>query len=115
MISNLQIIGMEDVKEFINGTWGSDEIAVLFFKSETCGQCKLMLPQMERIQALKPECVIYKVDIDKNPDLVEWFSIRSLPSIVIIKNGMEISKNIGVMPMPVICKLIDDAVKNIGQ
>jgi len=64
---------------------GSSALALIEFMAPWCGPCKSMEPHLEAIDG-KPAAV-FKVDIDKNPDLALKFGIRGVPSMILMKNG----------------------------
>ena len=68
------------------------------FWAAWCGPCKAMAPQFERAAAtLEPHFRLLKVDIDQSPDVAGRFSIRSVPTLLFLKNGKEIARTAGAM------------------
>jgi thioredoxin 2 len=61
-----------------------------------CGPCKAMAPHFERAAAaLEPRFRLLKVDIDQAPDLAQHFGIRSVPALLLLKNGKEVARTAG--------------------
>lgn len=68
------------------------------FWAAWCGPCKAMAPQFERAAAmLEPGIRLLKADIDQSPDLASRFSIRSVPTLLLLKNGKEITRRSGAI------------------
>jgi len=76
----------------------SSEKCMIDFYATWCGPCKAMEPILESVTADLGEGKIYKVDVDKNRDLVEKFGIRSVPTFLFFENGEEINRKSGVIP-----------------
>ena len=70
---------------------GRTELPVVVdFWAPWCGPCRMMAPQFERAaRELKGRAVLAKVDSDDNPGLSARFSIRSIPSLLMLQRGVE--------------------------
>ena len=80
------------------------------FWAAWCGPCKAMAPQFERAAAtLEPHFRLLKVDIDQSPDVTSRFSIRSVPTLLLLKNGQEIARTAGAMNAQVIAAFAQEA------
>lgn len=60
---------------------------VLDFYAQWCGQCKMVSPKVSEISDNKKDYLFYKVDADKQPELVEKYKITNLPTFVVLENG----------------------------
>ncbi|MGL4946033.1 MAG: thioredoxin, partial [Fusobacteriaceae bacterium] len=67
----------------------SQELVVVDFWAEWCGPCKMLGPILEEIVS-ETEYKICKVDVDRNSELSSQYKIRSIPTILIFKNGEKI-------------------------
>ena len=75
---------------------GKNTVVVDFYAS-WCGPCAALAPVIEEIvQAKEVQAAIYKCDIDQNVSLAEQFHVMSVPTLVIFKNGEEVSRLVGV-------------------
>lgn len=64
-----------------------------------CGPCKLVSPLMDRLAAsYEGKATVVKLDIDKNKDTAQKYGIRSIPAILLFKNGELIETIVGVSP-----------------
>jgi len=85
----------------------SSEKCMIDFYATWCGPCKAMEPILESATADLGEGKIYKVDVDKNRDLVEKFGIRSVPTFLFFENGEEVNRKSGVIPKGLILEYLN--------
>ena len=67
---------------------------ILYFSATWCGPCKNFKPIMENVSNSIP---VQFIDVDQNPTLSAQYSIRSIPTLVFLKDGQEINKRPGVL------------------
>lgn len=69
------------------------------FWAEWCGPCKMIGPILEELSdELKGKLTIAKVDVDHNPNTAGQFGIRSIPTMIIFKNGKPHATKMGALP-----------------
>jgi thioredoxin 1 len=79
---------------------------ILYFSAAWCGPCKQFGPVMEQVgQSVRVE----KVDVDKLPDLAQAYNVRSVPTVVILKDGQEVNRFVGVKPQSLILESVNNA------
>lgn len=67
------------------------------FYAEWCAPCRAMKPVLEDLKAqLGDEVVIFKIDVDKNPMIAERFSVRSIPTLILFKDGEPVWRKSGL-------------------
>lgn len=70
---------------------------ILDFGAEWCVPCKRLAPILEGLAAeWAQKAVLYSVDADVNNDLVMQFRVMSLPTLILIKEGKEVSRTVGL-------------------
>ncbi|MCX6557923.1 MAG: thioredoxin domain-containing protein [Candidatus Aminicenantes bacterium] len=79
---------------FMNGA----KMLIVDFWAPTCAPCKLMDPGLEKIAASYPEKVrVVKVNVNENPLTSSRFFVRSLPTLLFIKNGLVKTQLVGAV------------------
>lgn len=71
-------------------------VTLVDFFATWCGPCKMLSPIIEEIAAEADGFSVYKVDIDECEDLAMDFSVMSVPTLIIFKDGEETERLIGV-------------------
>ena len=75
----------------------SEKTVVLDFWASRCGPCRMFTPIIEKFAEDNPDVVVGKVNIDEQGALTEKFSIMSVPTLVIMKQGEVIKESTGVI------------------
>ncbi len=77
----------------------TDKLIMIDFWAQWCGPCRSLAPVVEDLaKEYEGKAIIAKVDVDDNPDIVEKFSIRNIPTILFIRNGEIVDKAVGGVP-----------------
>ena len=74
----------------------SEQPAMVDFWAEWCGPCKMQLPILEKISDEIPNVKICKINVDENTDLAVKFGIRSIPTMMVFKNGEKVEQFVGL-------------------
>tara|TARA_R100000773_G_C4186535_1_gene94092 strand:+ start:479 stop:727 length:249 start_codon:yes stop_codon:yes gene_type:complete len=67
----------------------------IYFSAPWCGPCKQLGPVMEEIAT---QFQVQKVNVDDNPTLAQQYGIRNVPTVVLTKDGSEITRKLGLNP-----------------
>ena len=89
----------------------SDVPTVVDFWAEWCGPCKMIGPSLEELsEEMAGDVKITKINIDENPDLAAQFGVRSIPTLLIFKNGEPAGMQVGAKPKGALA----DWIKSVG-
>lgn len=69
---------------------------VVDFWAEWCGPCKMLTPILEDLSKELENVKIAKLNIDQNPQIASQLSIRSIPTMLLFKNGKPVSTLVGL-------------------
>ena len=77
----------------------SKEPVLVDFWAEWCGPCKAIAPSLEELSdEMASKLKIVKINVDENPSISQNYSIRSIPALMIFKDGQKISEKMGALP-----------------
>ena len=92
-------------QEIIN----QDKPVLVDFFATWCGPCKMHAPILEELkQRVGDTASIIKIDVDQNPQVAAQYQIRSVPTLIIFKNGEIRWKQSGVFPTNELERLIKE-------
>jgi thioredoxin 1 len=74
----------------------SKKPVLIDFYADWCGPCKMLSPVLAKIALEHPEINVVKCDVDTNQDLAMKFGVRSIPTVVAIKSGVEVNRKVGM-------------------
>ncbi len=84
---------MTDFQQTIN----SKKLTLVDFFATWCGPCKMQSPIIHDLKEAVGDSVnILKVDVDQNQDAAAMYNVRSIPTLVIFREGKELWRGVGV-------------------
>lgn len=86
---------------------GRDGIVLVDFWADWCGPCKRFAPVYERVSAKHPDITFGKVDTEAEQDLAIKFEIRSIPTVMAIRDGVIVFAQPGALPESALESLIE--------
>ena len=85
--------------ENLQGLLDSGQPLVIDFWAEWCGPCRMVAPLIDELATeYAGRVTIGKCDVDENNDLAVRFAVRNIPTILFIKGGQIVDKQIGACP-----------------
>ena len=79
---------------------------LLDFWATWCGPCRMLSPIIEEIAAERPDVVVGKVNVDEEYELAKQFRIISIPTVLVMKDGVPTAKNVGYAPKEKLLSLL---------
>ncbi len=84
-------------------------VALIDFYADWCGPCKMVSPIVDEIAETQDTYKICKVNVDEASDLAADFSVMSIPTLVVMKNGELVDTHIGLASKAKIMAMLETA------
>ena len=91
---------------FQNEVMNSDKPVLLDFWAPWCAPCRMVVPVIEEIAGERPDIRVGKINVDEQPELASEFSIMSIPTLVVMKNGKIVQQVSGARPKNAILEML---------
>ena len=91
---------------FQNEVMNSDKPVLLDFWAPWCAPCRMVVPIIEEIAGERPDIRVGKINVDEQPELASEFSIMSIPTLVVMKNGKIVQQISGARPKNAILEML---------
>mgnify|MGYP002633771403 FL=1 len=86
----------------------SDKPVVVDFWAEWCGPCRMVAPVVEELSKdYEGKAIVGKVDVDANNEISAKYGIINIPTILFLKNGEVVDKQVGAAPKAALAEKLD--------
>lgn len=86
-----------------------NSIVLIDFWAAWCGPCRTFAPVYETVSEANPDIVFGKVDTETEPGLAGAFSISSIPTLMVVRDGVVLFSQAGALPEPALVNLVQAA------
>ena len=80
----------------------SEKPVLIDFNADWCGPCQMLKPTLHALAEASDDYKIVSINVDNEMELAGEYDVFSIPCLVLIKNGQEVNRKVGVQPRPVL-------------
>jgi thioredoxin 1 len=109
----------ENIIHITTATWDnsvlkSEKPVLVDFWAEWCGPCRMVGPALEQLsKSMDGKIKIAKLNVDENQDIATKYGIKSIPSLLLFKEGNEIGRSVGAAPKEKYQQFVEQALSTI--
>ena len=83
------------------------KLMMVDFWASWCGPCRMLGPVIEQLDNQYPDVVVGKVNVDDEQELAMRCGVMSIPTVIFFKDGKEIDRKVGVMPLEAFVQVLE--------
>ena len=109
----------ENIIHITTATWDnkvlkSEKPVLVDFWAEWCGPCRMVGPALEQLsKSMNGKIKIAKLNVDENQDIAMKYGIKSIPSLLLFKEGNEIGRSVGAAPKEKYQQFVEQTLSTI--
>ena len=84
----------------------SDKTVLIDFYADWCGPCKMLSPIVDEVAEENTDIKVVKINVDNAQDLAMKYQVMSIPTLVVIKDGKEVNRSVGLIDKADVISLI---------
>lgn len=85
-------------------------VSLIDFWAEWCGPCKMIAPTIDQLaQEYDGKATVAKINVDNEMGLAQKFNVASIPTLIVMKDGKEVNRFVGVTSKTELAKALDQA------
>jgi thioredoxin 1 len=95
-------------RNFDEALVAAEGLVMIDFWAEWCGPCRMIAPVLEQVaEDSRGRVTLMKVNIDESPALAARYGIRSIPTILFVKDGAEVDRRVGAVPKAILESVVN--------
>ena len=102
-MSNVIHANTQEFKDLVS----NNEVVFVDIFAKWCGPCKMLAPIVEQFADKHPEVKVVKIDVDQEQSLAMEYQVQSIPTLITLKNGQPVARQLGFMPL----EALEDMIK----
>ena len=104
-MKNMSVVKV--TKENFEDIKNSEKPVLLDFYAVWCGPCQMVSPIVDEVAEENPQYVVGKINVDDEPELAAAFSVSSIPTLVVMKDGKVTNMAVGARPKSDILEMLE--------